>query len=86
VDGSPRDRRDLGIVRDDDDGAALLVQVAEQRQDVAARCRVQVSGGLVRQDEVGVGHESARDGHALLLASRELGRPVVDPVGEADLR
>ena len=49
----------------------------------SALLRVEVAGGLVRHQHLGVGHDGARDGHALLLAARELPRVVADAVGQA---
>ena len=45
---------------------------------------VEVSGGFVGEDDVGVVCEGAGDGDALLFASGEFGRQVVEAVGEAD--
>jgi hypothetical protein len=41
---------------------------------------VEVSGGLVGQEHVGVHGQGAGDGHALHLAARQLGGPVLAPV------
>src|SRR5207253_11140363 len=49
-----------------------------------ARAGVQVSGWLVGEQDRRVGDQRARDGRSLLLATRKLGRLVVDAVGEAD--
>ena len=46
--------------------------------------RVEVAGGLVGEHDRRPGDERARDRDALLLAARELGRPVAAAVGEAD--
>ena len=48
------------------------------------RHRVEVARRLVGQDEFGVVHQAAGDGHALLLAAGELRRPVVEPLAQAD--
>jgi len=45
---------------------------------------VEISGGLVGQDDGGPGHERARDGHALSLSSRKLVRPVFHAGGQPD--
>ena len=42
--------------------------------------RVEVAGRLVGQDELGVVHQAAGDGHALLLAAGELRRPMLEPL------
>ena len=45
---------------------------------------VEVAGRLVGQDECGLGDERTGDGDALLLAARELGRLMVDPVAQTE--
>ena len=49
-----------------------------------ARGGVEVAGRLVGEDDRGLRDERPRDRDALLLAPRELGRAVGEPVGEAD--
>ena len=60
------------------------MELVEQGHDLTGRHRVEVARRLVGQDQVGVGHECACDGHPLLLATRELARAVVDAVAEPD--
>src|SRR5260221_2306700 len=84
VNRAPSDGRHLGVVADHHDRAALPVELVQDGQDVAAGGRVQVASRFVGEDQVRVGHQGARDRDALLLASRELGRKMVDPIGEAD--
>jgi hypothetical protein len=59
--------------------------VAQQGKDLAAGRRVQVARRLVGEHHRRAGDERAGDGHALLLAARELGRAVAEAVGQADL-
>ena len=40
---------DIGFVRNQNDGVALLVQSCKQRHDFFAGLRVKISGGLVRE-------------------------------------
>ena len=63
---------DVGLVRDEHDRDAGAVQVLEERHDLDARPGVERAGRLVGQDHDRVVDERARDGHALLLAAREL--------------
>ena len=49
-------------------------QLLQQRQHLLAGGAVEVAGGLVGDDQRRVGDQRARDGHALLLAARELAR------------
>ncbi|AKT39237.1 uncharacterized protein CMC5_084820 [Chondromyces crocatus] len=53
-----------------------MVQLDEQPHDLLLPRRVQVAGGLVREQHRGVGHDRPRDGHALLLPSGQLRRRV----------
>ena len=69
---------------DEHDRPAVLVELLEDRQDVPRRRGVEVSGRLVREDQLGVGDERAGDGDALLLAAGELVGGVVDAVVEPD--
>jgi len=59
----------LGIVGDHDDGVALGVQALEKLDDDALVGGVEVSGGLVGEDDGRVVDERAGDTDALLLAS-----------------
>src|SRR5579859_5162101 len=72
------------VVRDDHDGGAVAVQLAEQLQDGRAGGGVQVAGRLVGHDQGGPPGQGPRDGGALLLAARELVRPVPGAVAEPD--
>ena len=69
-------------VGDHHDGGALLVQLGEQIHHLLAILGVEVAGGLVGEDELGVGHHGTGDGHALLLSARELLREVLGPMGD----
>ena len=51
-------------------------------EDVRGRRRVEVAGGLVGEQQRGRVGERAGNGGALLLAARELCRPVVEAFGE----
>src|SRR5271157_206020 len=75
---------DVLLVRDHDDGLAGIVELAQHFHDFITGGRVQVTGGFVGQDDVGVVDQRAGDGHALLLTPGELGRPVVDSIAQAD--
>src|SRR5436309_3133901 len=79
--GEPRIRR---IVRHHDQRRAALVQLGEQLHHRLPVLRVQVSGGLVREQDEGIAGDGAGDGHALLLAARELPGHVARPVAHAD--
>ena len=55
-----------------DDGRTLAVQLRKQFHHLAAVLRVEVTRGLVGQDQLGVRHHGTGDGHTLLLSAREL--------------
>ncbi len=59
-----------------DDGGAVAVQFLEQLHDAARHVRVEIAGGLIRQQQPRRPGERAGDGHALLLAARQLRRVV----------
>src|SRR5215471_10303449 len=67
-----------------DDGTTAAVQVLEQGQDLVAGPAIQRAGRLVGQDESRIIHHRARNDDALPLASGELIRPMMAPVGEPD--
>src|SRR5262249_12012982 len=67
-----------------DDGTTVAVKVLEQGQNLVAGPAIQRAGRLVGQDESRIIPHRARNDGALLLASRELIRPVMGAVGEAD--
>src|SRR5687768_16066874 len=83
LDGAIGAGRDLRIVRNDDDGDALPVQLLKQPQDLVAGARVEVAGGLVGQEQLRAIYQRARDRHALALAPGKLVRRVVHAVLEA---
>ena len=53
-----------------DDSGALAVQFAQQLDDLGAILRVEVTCGLVGEDELGIGHHGTGEGHTLLLSAR----------------
>ncbi len=61
-----------------------LVEAFEEGEDFGGAGGVEVSGGFVGEDEVGIGDDGAGDGDALLLSAGELAGEVVEPVAEAD--
>ena len=69
---------------DDHEGRAVLVELVEQVEDDLLVGFVQVAGGFVGQQQLGVVDEGAGHAHALLLAAGELAGQVRGPVGEAD--
>src|SRR5436190_6136734 len=62
------------VVRDDADSRAVGVQIREQRHDLLAVLRVQVTRRLVCEQDRRAAYERACNGDALLLTARELRR------------
>ena len=72
------------VVGDHDDRLAQLVdRPAHEAEDLGARARVEVAGGLVGEDDVGLAGQGPGHGHALLLAARQLAGTVPQAVGQA---
>src|ERR1019366_6331351 len=69
VDDAMRVLGDIVLVGDQDDGVALIVQTIEQRHNFHAGLRVQVAGGLVRQNDGRTVDQGASNGHALPLSA-----------------
>ncbi len=61
------------------------MELVEQAEHVGGRHRVQVAGGLVGQDELGLGDQRPGHGDPLLLAAGELTGLVLGAVAEIDL-
>src|SRR3970040_1745515 len=64
-------------------GPPLSIQLHQEIDHGAARVGVQVAGGLVGEQDLGIAGEGAGDRHPLLLTPGELCRVVVDPVRQA---
>ena len=63
-----------------DNGGAFLVQLRKQSHHFVAVGRVEVTGRFVREDKLGLGDHSPRDGDPLLLAPGKLLREMLFPV------
>src|SRR6185503_13733713 len=76
-------RGERGIVGDEDERAAeRAVEAQDQLDDLLAGGGVEIAGGLVGEEHRRPARHRARDGHALLLATRELDRIVLRAIGE----
>src|ERR1044071_4226003 len=60
------------LVSHDDHRVAALMNALQQRHDLLGGLAVERARRLVREDHFRLVHQRARDGHALLLAAREL--------------
>ena len=72
------------IMSDHADGGAVPVQVLQQFHDGFAAARIQISSGLVREQDGGMSGEGAGHSYALLLTTGELRRIVTHAVRHAD--
>src|SRR3974390_2424269 len=73
------------IVRHHDDGLSLVaIEHLQQLQDLLRVFAVKIAGGLVADQQSGIGHEGARNGYALLLSARQLAGLVRGAIGKAD--
>ncbi len=75
---------ELRIVCDHDD-KAFFGNFLQQVHDLNTGLAVQCTGGLVRQQDVGIVHQSAGDGDTLHLTAGHLARPLVQLVAQAHL-
>src|SRR6266851_3435283 len=78
--GQPDERADILV--DHQDGLALALEAPEARPDLLADQRCQAFGGLVEDQELGIGHQRAADRQHLLLAAGELVAAVPLALGE----
>ena len=75
-------RQHRQVVRDEQHREAeLTLEALEQPENLRLDHDVERGRGLVRDDQGGAAGERHRDHHALLLATREFVRIVVDPPG-----
>src|SRR5882762_7245596 len=73
------------VVRDHQHGLAVFLhQAMDQLHDFVGAFAVEVAGGLVAEQEGGIGDDGAGDGHALFLSAGELARVVIHALGKAD--
>ena len=75
--------RHFRIVRHEDDGDALGVELLEHPQDLDAGVRIEVAGRLVGQHQRRAVDQGPGDGHALLLAAGHLRGLVIAAVGQS---
>ncbi len=76
--------RHYGVVRDHHQSPALLVELTQKAQDDFFVLRVEVSGGLVSQNNFRIIDQGACDADALLLTAGKLRWQVIGAVPKAD--
>ena len=74
---------DALVVRDHQDGAALGVEVGEEIEHDLLVGGVEVAGGLVGEDDLGIVGEGAGNGDALLFAAGKLAGQVMGAIAQA---
>jgi hypothetical protein len=76
---------EIGVVGDDDEGFVVVVgEFEEERHDFRAVFGIEVAGGFVGEEDIGIVDKGAGDGGALLFAPGEFGGEMVKAVAEAD--
>ena len=76
---------EVHVVRRDQGGEPRGAHDRDQGlEDVAGGVRIEVAGRLVGEQKARRVGDGAGDGDALLLAARQLRRPVVEPLAEAE--
>src|SRR3954453_10770546 len=82
-----RGRRGDRVMGDHHHGLAEVTHaLTEEGEDLRAGPRVQIAGGLVRENDLRLGCQSTSASDTLLLAARQLGWMVAEAVGQADDR
>ena len=74
----------LGVVGHEDDGVALIVEFLEEDKHLKRRACVEVTGGLVGEDDGGVVDERTGDGYSLHLTTRHLVGLVLQTIAETN--
>ena len=87
--GQPQDAASpagkVGVVcHQDERGPGLTVEVGHQADDVRAGALVEVAGGFIREENLGMRAERPGERHPLLLATGELRWIVTGAVAESD--
>ena len=75
---------DVSLVRDDHDRAPELVEPFEDLEHFMGRVRVEIAGRFVCEHQRGVARDCSCYRDALLLATRQFRRHVLEPVAETD--
>ena len=82
-----RTRRELGIVRDDDErGADVGVELEHEVEYLARGLAVEVAGRLVGEHAARLGDERTRERHALALAARQFAGTMLQSMAEPHAR
>src|SRR4051812_43932875 len=74
---------DVVFVRYHDDRLACDVEPNEHLHDLVAGFRIEIASRLVRENDVRIIDQSTGDGDALLLATRQLHRAMIQAIAES---
>src|ERR1043166_5639106 len=78
---------ELLIVRDHHDRQRIFLNhLAQQREQLMRANRIEVSGRLIGEQHLRVVSERSSNSNALLFATRQLGRFMLQPIAESDTR
>lgn len=75
---------DVGIVRDEGNGVAFAVKLAEEFENCFAGERVERTGRLIGENDFRFVHQRACDGDALRLTTGELTGAILYAIGKSD--
>ena len=76
--------RDISLMRDNNDGLALVVELIDQRHNFPAGLAVQVTGGLIGQQNGRMTDQGAGNGYPLALPAGELVGQGIQAVSQAN--
>ena len=77
--------RDIGFVRDENDGMSALIEIFEKRHDFISGFRIEITCWFIGKDDRRIVYQSTCDRDALTLAAGKLVRLMVQPITESPL-
>src|SRR5207244_11481972 len=84
IDVASRVSGDVLLVCHHDDCDSALVQLLKNRHNLDARAAVEISGRLIRKQDLGLIYQRACNSHTLLLATRKLAGILLSSTCEPD--
>ena len=84
LDRAPRSARHVMVMRHNHHRRALTIELTEQIENLDAGHGVELAGRFVSQNERGLARQCPGDRDPLLLAARQLCRPVIHAVLQPD--
>src|SRR5262245_27648475 len=77
--------RDIGFMRNENNCVSVLIEIFEKRHDFVTRFRIEITGGLIGEDNGWIVYQSPGDRDALALTAGKLVRLMVQPIAEPHL-